>query len=496
MKEQYRRFIEGIAINKIGKAGVVLTTSSFFTFIFLEVLRLTGMLNNAYIGLITYLSLPTLFVIGLILIPIGWYRYKKQLNIDLENLVKTRFGDQEIRRSKLGAPIVRTIVILTLINIFFLTMASMRGLSFMEEPEFCGTACHSVMNPEWTAYQDSPHSRVKCVDCHVGEGADALISSKLNGAWQMVSLALDLYERPIPTPVKQLRSSKETCEKCHSPNKFYGTKFKSFVHYKNDSASTPYYNTLIMKIDSGNYSGEGGIHWHTSEKHVIKYASVNDKRREILWVEIENKDGSTKKFVNKKLNQDFSTENVRIMDCVDCHNRAAHIYDDPASAIDDKIKKGLIDSSIPFIKKVSYSALTATFSEINQAESVIENTVKKFYKKNYPQVLLSKSVEIDKAVSELQKLYRRNIHFRMNVNWNSYPNFLGHRDNGGCFRCHNEDMVSEDGKKIKKDCTLCHSILADESDEPFKFLKPYQTSGKDSLMHKYLQQELIDNKIY
>lgn len=496
MKEQYENFIRGISINKFGKAGVVLTTSSFFTFIFLEAMRILGLLTNAYIGLITYLTLPTVFVIGLVFIPIGWYKYKKQKKAEMKKIVVERFGEEGIRRSKLGAPIVRTIIILTLVNILFLTLASMRTLSFMDEPEFCGTACHSVMNPEWVAYQSSPHSRVKCVECHVGEGVDALVNSKLNGAWQMVSLAFDLYERPIPTPVRQLRPSLETCEKCHWPDKFYGSKLKSFVHYKDDSLSTPRYNTLVMKIDNGLKVGESGIHWHISKNNVVKFVSENGEREKIIWVESIKSDGRIKRFKNIKIDSNIISTEARSMDCVDCHNRVTHIYQDPSAAIDLKIRRGNIDRTIPFIKKIAYSALTATFAESGRANDVIENTVKKFYKRNYPKILTSKSREIDQAVEELQKTYARNIHFSMNINWNSYPNHLGHRDNGGCFRCHNGNMVADDGSKIKSDCTLCHSILADESDEPFKFLKPYKTSGKDSLMHKFLQEDLINSQIY
>lgn len=495
MKEQFIKFIEGVSINRLGKTGVVLTTSSFFTFLFLEILRLMGMFTNAYIGLITYLTLPTLFIVGLILIPIGWYKQKKAAKAELVELAKEQFGEEVLKDSKLGAPIFRTVLILTFANVFFLTLASMRGLSFMDEPEFCGTACHSVMNPEWTTYQSSPHAHVKCVECHVGEGVDALVSSKLNGAWQMISLAFDLYERPIPTPVHQLRPARETCEKCHWPDKFYGSKLKSFVHYKNDSASTPLYNTLLLKIDTGDRAGSGGIHWHVSKDIEVTYASENDKRENILWVKAKYKDGSEKIFKNKQEEPSLGESAVRVMDCVDCHNRATHIYDDPGNAIDKKIKTEKISRELPYVKKVAYSALTASFAENEVAHQAIENTVKKFYKRNFPKVLTAKSVDIDNMATELQKTYDRNIFFNMNINWNSYPNHLGHEQSPGCFRCHNENMVSEDGTQIKNDCTLCHSILADESDEPFKFLKPYKTSGKDSLMHKYLQEELINTKI-
>ncbi len=170
-------------------------------------------------------------------------------------------------------------------------------LHFMDSAEFCGTACHSVMNPEWTTYQASPHARVACVECHVGEGVGALVNSKLNGAWQMVSATFDLYERPIPTPVHQLRPARETCEKCHWPSKFYGSRLQTRIAYENDEASTPRYTTLNLKIDAG-AAGDTGVHWHISPGKEVRYASVDDEREEMIWVESLQPDGNVRRFVN------------------------------------------------------------------------------------------------------------------------------------------------------------------------------------------------------
>lgn len=494
MKLRYLYFLRGVSINKIGKTGVVLTTSSFITFVFLEFLRILGVLTNAYIGLITYLLLPTLFVVGLILIPISWIIYRRNTGKSTKELLTTRFDENDLTKSRIGASLVRTVLIFTIINILFLSIVSMRTLSFMDQAEFCGTACHSVMSPEWATYQVSPHSRVVCVECHVGEGADALISSKLNGVWQMVSASLDLYERPIPTPVNQLRPSRETCEKCHWPEKFYGSKLKTFTHYQHDEISTPLYSTLVLKIDTGQEVGGGGIHWHINSKDEISYASIDDLREEILWIENKQKDGSIKKFVNRKTKViHFSSENVRIMDCVDCHNRATHIYENPSSAVDVRLKKGKISSELPFIKRESVGALRSSFTDSKIANQIIENRINSFYRRNYPEVLTSKSSEIRNAIKELQKIYSINVHFRMNIDWDTYSNHIGHRKNSGCFRCHNSNMVDETGIPIKTDCTLCHSILAYDSESPFQFLKPFNSSKKDSAMHVYLNYEFLNN---
>ena len=93
---------------------------------------------------------------------------------------------------------------------------------FTESVTFCGRICHTVMEPEYTAYLNSPHARVRCVDCHVGAGAEWYVKSKLSGVHQVYAVTFHTYETPIPTPVKNLRPARETCEECHWPQKFFG----------------------------------------------------------------------------------------------------------------------------------------------------------------------------------------------------------------------------------------------------------------------------------
>ncbi|MEJ2580834.1 MAG: NapC/NirT family cytochrome c, partial [Acidobacteriota bacterium] len=224
MFRSYFDFVRAVSLDPLGRIGVILTTTSFVSFVFFQLAILAGVVTNAYVGLIVYLLFPLLFILGLIIILIAWIRRKRRTGLETQELLEQQFGVDGVEGGFAGSRVLRTVLVLTLANIVILGGASIMMLHFMDTAEFCGTACHKVMNPEWTTYQASPHARVACVDCHVGGGVGALVNSKLNGAWQMVSAAFNLYERPIPTPVHQLRPARETCEKCHWPDKFYGSR--------------------------------------------------------------------------------------------------------------------------------------------------------------------------------------------------------------------------------------------------------------------------------
>ena len=494
MIQRYINFLFGISVNWIGKLGIVLVTSSFVTFVVLEIPRLMGILTNAYIGLITYLLLPMLFVVGLALIPIAWMQYRRQTGQTTQELLGTRFAPDNVTHRLLGSHLARIVGLLTVLNILFLVGVSVRTIHFMDGAVFCGTACHAVMNPEWVTYQQSPHARVRCVSCHVGEGVEALVNAKLNGAWQVVSASLNLYERPIPTPVHQLRPARETCEKCHWPKKFYGSRLKTVVRYRPDEASTPAYTTLSLKVDMGPRVGVSGIHWHVAEDREVRYASIGDKREEMIWVEVKRPDGRYERYENSRLSRAApNAEHVRTMDCVDCHNRATHIYERPEHAVDERIRTGAMDRSLPYLKREGVRAITADYPSREAAMSGIETHIEAFYQRSYPAVASSRMQEIQQAVSALQDIYNRNIHHGMKITWGSYPNHLYHDGNGGCFRCHNASMVNKAGASIGNDCTQCHSILAYNSSQPFQYLLPAEEKDPEADMQNHLREEFLNS---
>ena len=449
------------------------------------------MIRNAYFGLILYLALPALFVLGLLLIPIAFWRVKGKSEKSVRALLEDRFGPEQLEGGALGAPVTRTIVVLSLVNVVFLAVAGTAGLHHMESAEFCGTTCHGVMGPEWATYQASSHARVACVDCHVGEGVDALVESKIQGAWQLVSVTFDLYERPIPTPVHSLRPARETCETCHWPEKHYGNKLKTIVRYADDEVSTPVYSTLSVKIDARG-KGDGGVHWHIAEQNEVRYASVDDERERMIWVDVRQDDGSWKRFENVDLQgRKVMSDEVRSVDCLDCHNRATHVFEAPDAAVDERIRKGLIARDLPFVKRESVAALTPDYPDLDAAMAGIANHMRGFYRRHHPEVSSGMSTEIDAAVVALQEAYRRNVHHDMNVTWGVHPSQLGHRESAGCFRCHDDALRAADGSTISNDCTLCHSMLANEEPDPFLYVREPAEGQRSAAMHQYLREEFL-----
>jgi uncharacterized membrane protein len=490
MVRHYLELLRLASSERWGRVGVVLTTSAFVTFIIFQLATFAGLVTNAYFGLILYMALPAVFVLGLLLIPFSLWRTRRRTGKSLREVVAERTAAGELSSEVVGAPLVRTIALLTLVNVVFLAAASMQMLHFMETPRFCGTACHSVMNPEWTTYQDSPHARVACVECHVGEGFDAIVESKMRGAWQMISSAFDLYERPIPTPVHTLRPARETCERCHWPAKFYGHRLQTYVDYADDRTNTPMYTTLDLKIDTGIEAGQAGIHWHIADENTVRYASIDDERETMIWVESLQPDGSWRRFRNTTLDlEPGGDEVVRVMDCVDCHNRATHIYEDPERAVDERMRTGAIDPSLPYIHREAVAALRTEYPTVEAARTGIERALRGGYRRMREVV---NEPKLAAAITALGDAYERNIHPEMSIRWGSYPSLIGHQGGSqGCFRCHNADLRTEDGQIISDDCTACHSILAEGSPTPFEFLNPADEKDPDRLRREYLRQEFF-----
>lgn len=238
-------FIKSLTVHWLSYLGVTLVSLSVTIFI-LALLFVNLFLNhvNPYLDLIVLLILPGFFFIGLIFIPIGIYIKRKKIKEGKDQTYhfSINFSNPTHRIR------VFLFVILTVVNVFIFGLAAYQGMSFMDSVHFCGQLCHSVMTPEFSTYKDSPHSRIKCVQCHIGPGASWFVKSKLSGLRQVFAVTFNTYSKPIPQPVHELRPARDTCEKCHWPQKFHGEKFKIIEKFSPDAANTPSYTALIIKI--------------------------------------------------------------------------------------------------------------------------------------------------------------------------------------------------------------------------------------------------------
>jgi nitrate/TMAO reductase-like tetraheme cytochrome c subunit len=343
-------------------------------------------------------------------------------------------------------------------------VGSYKAYTFTDSVSFCGQLCHSVMNPEFVAYQQSPHARVACVDCHVGAGATWYVKSKLSGARQVFKTALGTFPRPIPTPVHNLRPAAETCETCHWPKKFYGAQLKVFNHFDSDEKNTPRQIRLLIKTGGGDpATGEPeGIHWHMNISNEISYVAADEERQVIPYVYAKDMQGRVTEYFAKDstLSKDqIAKAERRRMDCVDCHNRPTHIYVAPEVSVDRSLLAHRMDISLPFLKQQSIAALTGKYDTTPAAIQGIAKTIENFYADKYPDIARSKQPEIRNAVEELQRIYKLTFFPEMKVDWRTHPNNIGHLYFPGCFRCHDGNHVSPEGKVIPKDCNTCHTVL-------------------------------------
>jgi hypothetical protein len=187
--------------------GVALVATALISLLFVLPQQVRGHVDNPYIGIVVFLVLPAIFFTGLALIPIGIYLGKRKIR---EGLAEKTF-DRKTALRRIAWFFGTT----TLLNILIGTQVTYRAVKHMETPQFCGATCHT-MNPELAAYQNSPHSNVECIECHVAPGAAGWISSKTNGIRQLIETVLDTNPRPIPSALESNRlvPAKETCETC------------------------------------------------------------------------------------------------------------------------------------------------------------------------------------------------------------------------------------------------------------------------------------------
>lgn len=448
--------------NPVSLAGGAITSAAGVTMIGYWLVELFGRPNdNPYLGIIFFLILPALFIAGLILIPIGVFIRHRKLQKAGQIPAEYPKIDLNDRIFRHGLDIV---LVATIVNLLVVAMASYRGAAYMDSPEFCGQSCH-VMKPEYTAYKISPHSHVECVACHIGSGAEAYFSAKVNGTKQLLEVTFDRYPTPIPSPVRSLRPARVICEGCHTPAKFVGEKLLVKSNFADDEQNSETQTVIVLHLggeDSlSRLSGIHGVHLNHME-----YITTDESRSTIPWVQRQNRDGSETVFEASALNGVQPQGERRVMDCIDCHNRAAHTFVTPEEAINRAMADGAISTDLPFVHKEGLELLKATYASQDEARAKIPSGLENFYKTTKPEVLTAKSALVKAASDELVKLYTQNVFPSMKVTWGTHPNEIGHMAYPGCFRCHDGDHVSKDGKTITQDCSNCHNLLAVEESKP------------------------------
>ena len=459
-----RKLFPSYIYNPITIFGAGLALLSFGLILFLTVLdALSPEASTPYLGIITFIILPVFLIIGIAFCVLGILRERRRLEkgiIRKHRFLVIDFNDPKQRR------LVITVSVSTILFLFFSAFGSYKAYEYSETDQFCGEICHEVMNPEYTTYLLSPHSRVGCVNCHIGSGATWFVRSKISGSYQVYSVLFKKYSKPIPTPVKDLRPASGTCEQCHSPEHFFSEIRYEATYYLYDEKNTKSKISMLLKIGGGNsrLGRAEGIHWHMNIANKIEYIYTDSIRDVIPWIKQTKKDGTEIIYKDNTTSFDptkYPEENLRKMDCIDCHNRPSHIYYPSDKSVNLSMSLGRIDENLPYIKSVAVNALDDKYTTKKIGIESISKNINDFYSKNYPQLVETEKTKIDKAINEVQKIYDRNYFPSMNVSWKEYPNHLSHIYDLGCFRCHDGNHYSDDGQMIRRDCNLCHTIISE-----------------------------------
>ena len=453
--------------NFLSIAGGAITTASGLTMIGYWLVELFSRgTENPYLGIIFFLLLPFLFIAGLLLIPAGIFLRRRKLQkagqIPAE-FPKVNLNDRIFRH---GIEIVLTA---TIVNLLIVAIASYRGADYMDSPQFCGQTCH-VMLPEYTAYRMYAHSHVACAECHIGSGAASYFAAKVNGTRQMIEVSfhplafiapkwIPDYPTPIPSPVENLRPAREICEGCHSPDRYVGEKLLVKSDFADDEQNTETQTVLVLHLGGVNgLSHLTGIHGvHLGH---IEYVATDPTRTTIPWVERRNADGSKTVFSSLPAGSGTPQGERRVMDCIDCHNRAAHTFVTAEEAINQAMADGAISPALPWIHKEGLELLKANYASQTEARQKIPDGLRAFYRSQHPEVLATKAALVNSAAGELVTLYTQNVFPFMNVTWGTHPNHIGHMNYPGCFRCHDGNHAAKDGSSIPQDCATCHNLLA------------------------------------
>jgi hypothetical protein len=463
--------LSGYAKNTITVLGFGLTTLSGIALVVFLILESFGVIANPYVGVFALTFLPALFVLGLLVMPVGILlrrralRKRGDLGAEIPAYPRLDFNDRHVRRAAV------VVVVLTAVNATLIAASSAAAVNYMDSPKFCGTVCHTVMQPEYTAYQDSPHSRVKCVQCHIGPGASFAVRSKFDGLRQVWKVALGSYARPIDSPVHTLRPARDTCEGCHWPAKHYGDKLRLVGRFAEDEKNTASYTALLMKTGGGAASSgqrHGGIHWwHIYADNRIRYLATDRRRQQIGWVELTSPDGSRREYLREGAavpSTETLRDNARLMDCIDCHNRPTHLFESPSRSVDAVLHRLPELRTLPFYKRELVRALAQAYPDHASGVTGVGKAIADFYRTQYPDLVAKQPALVAHASAEAGQVYDRTIFPAMRTDAKTHPNNLGHDESPGCFRCHDGEMKdAKSGKVIPNDCETCHNVLVDGS---------------------------------
>jgi nitrate/TMAO reductase-like tetraheme cytochrome c subunit len=352
-----------------------------------------------------------------------------------------------------------------------IAFAGVSMIQWTETADFCGR-CHT-MDPELKAYHLGPHRDVNCGECHVAPGIVGWVKSKIAGTRQLVGVVTGNYPTPIlPPDHAELPSAADTCQKCHSLNNRSFASLRTTTSFAEDQPNSRLFVGLMIRPGGGDaFNVSRSVHWHVLSQ--FDYLSPDTNSNTIDYVTSTRDDGSVVEYiaqdkisVAEDVRPDIEALKAKDRDvrlsCYDCHNRVGHQAPNPRAGLDYRLSTGVIDPSLPYIKREGMRILWSGFPDVATADAEVDKLAN-FYKQGYPEVYATKGAQIATAIEEIKVLYRLTATPPMKVTAGTYANNIGHLDWPGCFRCHDGGHFKVvDGKATKEvipsTCNTCHTF--------------------------------------
>ncbi len=445
--------------NPLSLIGLVLVITGTVTWLFTIVTQFGS--RNPYLASLTVLALPAITVAGAVLTILGVRRRDRRA---------AALGGDQIAPAPPALtwknPAVRQLtgflIAVIAANVLFGFYVTRKAVDYVASPAFCAGTCH-ILTPEFTALQHAPHAEFDCTDCHVGGGAGSFVRAQMHGAENVAKALTKSYSLPIQTPIPSLAQGQLPCIRCH-PNRDYGEKYKKWVSFDQDEGNSASRTELLLRIGGGN-NASGAHGAHLAEGAMIEYRS-DPSRKTIPWIRYTAADGKQIIYQTSSWSPTMAEEfELRRMNCIDCHNRVAHSFEDASGALDEALFRNEIDPRLPFIKREGMRVLTVSYANREAASQQIPSEIYEFYREQYPETSARQVGSILNASAALVAVYQRNVWPEYGVTWGLHANHAGHEDYPGCFRCHNDNQISQDGERtlLGDDCTICHAILTDRA---------------------------------
>src|SRR5512135_716715 len=173
---------------------------------------------------------------------------------------------------------------MTAVILFLVGMGVIYAWDYTNSPTFCGTTCHT-MPPEFNAWQRSPHARVNCVECHLGRDIiTTTFTRKAGDIMHLVRYSSGNFKFPVYAD--SMLPARESCEKCHWPEKFADDRAVTVRHYDTDEKNTQIATYLLLKTGGGTErEGRGlGIHWHIENQ--VTFVATDELKQNIPWIQV------------------------------------------------------------------------------------------------------------------------------------------------------------------------------------------------------------------